>query len=430
MSTVLEKCLAELSIYSQITNREWRDYLELDVQSIDNNYTTFEELLAYYNELPIRFKDIFNSYSLDSVPELLERDDVGIKSLLLTFIKIKAFLSGKLEQVKIDYYESKLSEESLEQINSMPKYCKDIYSCLLIPGNKIEILQDILYLCLANTFSYIDYHLSLDLEGITDLVEQEELRNQLEDGYDMDTLNINAANIDRALLIFEENQENNFNIQCRYIIRLENEMIIFILREDSRAAIRKIEEYLVDSSANWTVLRFYDGFKKLKVRSPLKNPDDLSTKIINAISDIETFFYVPSNKVTSLWSFTKFFVRLLGGKINNLELLEIKINPLGITGAPSFILRRESNVSLKDSVDAIKNNGFKLIRSVKDIEYIKVDFIEGASKNTYTLKFHNVSNGTLKYIEFMGRGKLLKRQRFIDILEAMNINVNEGNHLR
>ncbi len=423
---MLERCFENLYHYQNISNEDWRNLLEVDVEDIETRYSSKAMILSYYERLPVKIREVLALYSGDkNIQELIEQEDQELYVLIETCIKLQAFLSGKVEAVKRRYLESKHTIEDLTIINSYPKNSREMILCLLITDDHLKSLLDIFYLCMANAFSYTEYEMAIELAGITDAVQREEAVIQLEDGFVVSDVNIEA--IDTVLRQFETEQETNFNIKCQYVISLDNEIVLFVLREDTRKSIRKIDELLVDTSADWTVIRFYNNLKRVKIRSNVKDIDKLLTKTLGSFEVPRFFFYIASNKTTTKWDLTKFFVRVLNSKISNVRLLELKTSPASTIGVPSILIRRESEIELKETLDSMRNDGFKLLKSTDEIEYLKVEFTEHTVTHIYQLKFNSVVNVNSKYVQFSGKGgSLPKRRRFLELLESMHIKANEG----
>ncbi|WP_286884834.1 hypothetical protein [Aneurinibacillus sp. UBA3580] len=427
MEKIFDDVIKKVKEYQEITDEQWKHDLEVDIDFIKTDTSIPDNLLKYFDSFPVLIKEIIKKYNGDKeIEEEVKSKNKQLIDFILTFVKLKEFLSFKSEQVKTNYFLTQHNEEKIEFIQTYNKNSHEFLFCLLTEVPSFNFLKDLFYSCIKHSFTYNEYDLAIDFEEIEDYVEREEAKERLNKGLKLDIPSISI--IDKELKKFEEEEKSNYINKCKKITNSENEIVFYILRESKRDSIRKIDELLVDTSADWTVIRFSDSFKKLKIRSTFKKASNIANRILYIMGGDRSFFYSPSDRQTSPYYLARFLANVLGGKIKNLELLEMKINPLSIHGAPSVVIKKESEVPLRESIDTLrKQHNFKSVVDVNNIEHIKIRFTEGKAAHIFTLKISNVSGKRTKFIELGGKpGLLKKKERLIDMLSDYHVYLNEG----
>ncbi|MBL0385303.1 hypothetical protein JJB07_01475 [Tumebacillus sp. ITR2] len=428
MSRVLVSSIIQnIQVCKRINDEQWKHELEVDVEHIININNTDEKIRASFEELPINVKRIIDEFiGEETLTAISNRNSEAIETVL-TCLKIYAFMGYKQGQVKKQYIESQLSNAHFSFIEDQTKKSQEFVSCLLMGGDYLDHFKNILHLNKAHKFSYVEFALAVDLRNVDDFVEKQELEASLETGISLHLPSVEA--VDAVLSEVETSAESDYVSKCRGILQSEGEIIIFILRQDKRSSIRKVDEMVIDTSAEWTVLRFDERAKTVKIRSFFEMANEFANRILGLMNSSTVHYYVQSSKHTSKTRLVSFIQNLMAGDIPSLSIIELRVVPQNIPGNPEFTIKRVSElVTMQQSLNALahRNNGFRLFSDIDEIIYIKFEYNTSSGNNIYQLKFKGIAGTTAKSIEFYGRGGLTRIRNIKQLLADYGVMVNEG----
>ncbi|QGG46839.1 hypothetical protein [Heliorestis convoluta] len=260
-----------LRVLSEIHEDIWRNELETDFSAV-STIASIEEIIKVLNSLANQVRTIvlnrnevatmndFDIYNdITELPENLINDIKVIKIL-------KEFVGNQKREVILNCTKPSLEAAGFWNIIETFAQHKRALSCLLIfPQISTEVLKQCLFLSSYDRFTYHEYILIPDFEGVTDLRERARLEQVQHVGIQNPQFTVSLVN--QIVNQYEREKRTRMLSNCRNILNHDNEIIIFILRESQRSGLRTIEEFVVGMNADWIVLSFSRDLRSLRVRA-------------------------------------------------------------------------------------------------------------------------------------------------------------------
>ena len=410
-----------LELLATITEEQWKNTLETDYPGATTPFLIredYEKLLAY---LPKLIRDVLlekaGTENLSLLPETLPQGFIqDIQSIRL----LKEFLGRRKRNIVVESVrENLVASNFLSTVMSARDDKQALLALLLTTQLSLEDLKNCLYISNYDTYSYRDFVLLTNNEGVTDPLVLAELRQVQETG--IANGNISTELVEIILRQFEIENNTNLNSTCRKLLIYNNEVIIYILRESQRNGLRTFNEFIVGMNADWLVLRFSIDFRFLKVRAvEAVKPAVYSTiapKIVESQIRPLSVYYVPRSDSNSDETVNYFVQRIISESLPNVRMGEIELGNTPFQGRPSIIIKKDSGPIMLGDTLTDNRNGLALVDIIptSQVRKFKIVYDLNGKNHIFTISLTRVVNGTFVHISGQGGG-VRKRQALIDYI--------------
>ncbi|MGM9978040.1 MAG: hypothetical protein ACI33J_04525 [Clostridium sp.] len=422
--SIIDKNIKELA---NINGEFWINTLEVDYSMILDKCNEFDKsyVKRIFNSIDIEVKKaILKKYGYNSVREILDEFELPneIKEVIKDLALLKEYSSKLNYDVIISYLEiDKKIDFKFNKIKMMT-------ALLLNKGLCKDELLTYLLISKCERYSYNHFIMNVNREDDIDEVELAEIKEFEDKGVNIDKILSNKV-IDDFLEKYESENKTGLISKCVKSFIYKKELIIFILRDAFREGARTVKKFIVNTKAEYIVLRFSLDSKNLRIRTLKDNEDEFCTylgeEIVEYFNNKYKVTYISSELYNSDEDIERFKLSCIKESITNISLYQIDFVNEGILGLPIISIQQESNkVSLKKSIDA-EGNGelFKLLVNSK-LRKVKVKYFDGKD-HIFTLKFEDKGEKTLIFISGKGGG-IDKRRNLIKLYKAeVGINILE-----
>ncbi|WP_088186146.1 hypothetical protein [Desulfosporosinus sp. FKA] len=412
---------SNLELLATITEEQWKNTLETDYPGATTPFLISEDYEKLLASLPRLIRNVlFERAGAENFSQLSESLPQGFVQDIWSIRLLKEFLGRRKRNVVVESVRENLEASTfINTVTSARDDKQALLALLLTTELSLEDLKNCLYLSNYDTYSYQDFVLLTNNEGISDPLILAELRQVQATG--VPNGNVSTELVETILRQFEIANNTNLNSTCRKVLIYNNEVIIYILRESQRNGLRTFNEFIVGMNADWLVLRFSSDFRFLKVRAvEAVKPVVYSTiaqKIVESLIRPLSAYYVPRSDSNSDDTVNDFVQRIISEAIPNVRMAEIELGNTPFQGRPSIIIKKDSGpIMLGDTLTDNRNGlAFVDIIPASQVRKFKIVYDLNSKNHIFTIFLTRIVNGTYVHISGQGGG-VRKRQALIDYL--------------
>jgi hypothetical protein len=417
-----ERLRRSIDALKRIPRDEWKNKLDTDHEGAVFGLTENARYLDSYLMLHKIIRDTLVPTTLIEEEDLPIPIDETLKEDIIILCILKEYLSKLNREVIYPYLRGFLEEQGAwEELINIGQNHKLMIAVLLMDTLNLESLHLILLVSRYERFSYQEYQLLMNLDGIQDPEVQAQLRQIERNG--IENLHITEEMVNIKLANFETINRTRLSSVCLNVLNYNGETIIFILREAHRGGFKTLQEYIVGWNAELIILRFGQGCKTLKARAVDSVKEEVYTSIASSIAknlDVTLpLNYVKTSQLNSVETVTTLMQSLLTNNIPGIDLHEIELSSTPFPGRPSITIQKKSEeIPLTTSLenDAL---GYSLISMVNlsFVSKIKIKYTTGPrSKHIYILKIIPSNERFFILFSTQGGGGTSKRLRLTQLI--------------